>query len=102
MTCWLWCVALLVVKMLSVLLETTAWTHRGLSSTCEHRQKYQTPDAPKFAVQRPTLNDVLIPAEMQKRFRIAVGLMLFLIKFSCPDVFNAVRELANVNDRATQ
>ena len=47
--------------------------------------KYQTPAAPKFAVQRPTSNDVLIPAEMQKCFRIAVGLMLFLIKFSRPD-----------------
>ena len=36
MECRLWCVALLVAKMLSVLLETTAWTHKGLSSTCEH------------------------------------------------------------------
>ena len=54
-------------------------------------RKYQTPAAPKFAVQRPTSNNVLIPAEMQKRFRIAVGLMLFLIKFSRPDISNAVR-----------
>ena len=53
--------------------------------------KYQTPAAPKFPVQRPTSNDVLIPAEMQKHFSIAVGLMLFLIKLSCPDISSAVR-----------
>ena len=27
--------------------------------------------------------------------------MLFLAKFSCPDISNSVRELAKVNDRAT-
>ena len=64
--------------------------------------KYQTPAAPKCAVQRPTSNDVLIPDEMQKDFRIAVGLMLFVIKFSCPDISNAVRELAKVSDGAAQ
>ena len=64
--------------------------------------KHQTLAAPKFAVQRPTSNNVLIPAEMQKRFRIAVDLILFFMKFSRPDISNAVRELANVNDGATQ
>ena len=64
--------------------------------------KYQTPAAPKFAVQRPTSNDVLIPTEMQKRYRIALDMMLFLIKFSRPDISNGVRELTKVNDRATQ
>ena len=51
-------------------------------------RKYQTPAAPKFAVQIPTSNDILIPTEMQKCYRIAVGLMLFLIKLSCPDSSN--------------
>ena len=39
---------------------------------------------------------------MQKHFRIAVGLMLFLIELSQTDISNAVRELANVNYGATQ
>ena len=64
--------------------------------------KYQTPAKTKFSVQRPTSSDVLIPAKMQKHFRIAVGLMLFLITFSCPDISNSVRELAKVNNGATQ
>ena len=54
-------------------------------------RKYQTPAAPKFSVQRPTSNDIIIPTKMQKCFRIEVGLMLFLIKFSRPDISNAVR-----------
>ena len=65
-------------------------------------QKYQTPAAPKFAIQRPSSNGVLIPAEIQKLFKIAVGLMLFSIKFSRPNISNAVRELAKVNYGATQ
>ena len=64
--------------------------------------KYQTPAAPKFAVQRPTSNNFVIPAEMQKRYRIAVGLMLFLIKFSRPYISITVRELTKGNDRAPQ
>ena len=68
-------------------------------NVCENC-KYQTPATPKFAVQRPGSDDVLIPAKIQKRFRIAVRLMLFLIIFSCPDVFITVRELAKVNSKA--
>ena len=44
----------------------------------------------------------MIPADMQKHFRMAVRLMLFLFKFSCPDISNSVRELAKVNDGATK
>ena len=36
---------------------------------------------------------------MQKRFRMAFGLMLFLVKLSHPDISNLIRELAKVNDR---
>jgi len=63
--------------------------------------KYQTPAAPGFAVRCPTANEKLISAVMQKRFRTAVGLLLFLVKFSQPDISNLVRELAKVNDGAT-
>ena len=64
-------------------------------------QKYRTPAAPGFAVCRPIAGDKLIPADMQKRFRMAVGLMLFLVKFYCPDISNLVRERAKINDGAT-
>ena len=64
-------------------------------------RKYRTPASPGFAVRRPTADESLISAVMQKRFRMAVGLMLFLVKFSRPDISNSVRELAKVNDGAT-
>ena len=43
----------------------------------------------------------MVSADMQKRFRMTVGLILFLVKFSCPDILNSVRELAKFNDGAT-
>ena len=43
----------------------------------------------------------MIPADIQKCVRMLVGLMLFLVKFSCPDISNSVRELAKINDGAT-
>ena len=60
--------------------------------------KYQTPATPKFSTQRPRSGEVLIPAKMQKRFRIAVGLMLFLIDFLCQDISYSLRGLAKVNN----
>ena len=60
--------------------------------------KYWTPAAPEFAVYRPEKNKELIPANIKKHFRIAVGLMPFLIKFSCQDISNAVKELSKVNN----
>ena len=63
-------------------------------------RKYQTPAAPGLAVRCPTANEQLISAVMQRRFWMAVWLMLFLVKFSCPDISNLVKELAKVNDGA--
>ena len=45
-------------------------------------RKYRTPAAPGFTVRQPTANGKLISAVMQKRFRMAVELLLFLVKFS--------------------
>ena len=37
----------------------------------------------------------------QTTYRRGVGLLLYLVKFSRPDISNAVRELSNVMDGAT-
>ena len=39
---------------------------------------------------------------MQKVYRSGVGILLFLVKFSRPDISNSVRELSKANDGATQ
>ena len=44
----------------------------------------------------------LITQEEQTRYRSGVGMLLFLVKYSRPDITNAVRELSKVNDGATR
>jgi hypothetical protein len=40
--------------------------------------------------------------DQQKEFRSGVGMLLYLVKHSRPDISNAVRELSKVMDGATQ
>jgi hypothetical protein len=42
-----------------------------------------------------------IPESLQKNYRSGVGMLLYLIKYSRPDISNAVRELSMCMDRAT-
>ena len=44
----------------------------------------------------------LISDTEQKRYRSGVGMLLYLVKYSRPDISNAVRELSKVNDGATK
>ena len=67
----------------------------------KNMRTYKTPGAPGVHVVRPGEEVKKISKESQTRFRIAVGLLLFLIKFTRPDLSNSVRELAKVNDGAS-
>ena len=44
----------------------------------------------------------LITGNEQTRYQSGVGMLLFLVKYSRPDITNAVRELSKVNDGATK
>ena len=44
----------------------------------------------------------LMTRQEQTRYRSGVGMLLFLVKYSRPDITNAVRELSKVNDGATK
>jgi hypothetical protein len=46
-------------------------------------------------------DDPLISVEDQKQYRSGVGMLLYLVKHSRPDIANAVRELSKVADGAT-
>lgn len=50
---------------------------------------------------RPDENDDLLNKEDQTRYRSGVGMLLYLVKHSRPDLNNAVRELSKVMDGAT-
>jgi hypothetical protein len=62
---------------------------------------YATPGAPKTVIMRPEKDDPLIPNTQKTTFRSGVGMLLYLVKHSRPDLANAVRELTKVLDGAT-
>ena len=50
---------------------------------------------------RPGEGEKLITKSEQTKYRSGIGMLLYLVKFSRPDLSNAVRELSKVNDGAT-
>jgi hypothetical protein len=60
-----------------------------------------TPGAPKYVVMRPGKGDPLLKPEEQTKYRSGVGMLLYLVKHSRPDISYAVRELTKVLDGAT-
>lgn len=53
-------------------------------------------------IMRPGESDPKISKEDQRLYRSGVGLLLYLVKFSRPDISKLVRELSKVMDGATQ
>ena len=64
-------------------------------------QKYNTPGTPGFKIIKPKEDESLLPPDLQSRYRTGVGMLMYLIKHSRPDIMNAVRELAKVLGKAT-
>jgi hypothetical protein len=65
-------------------------------------KEYKSPMGSNVSILRPKEQDKLITDEMQKRYRSGVGSLLYLVKHTCPDLSNTVRELAKVLDSATE
>jgi hypothetical protein len=65
-------------------------------------QSYKTPGTPGYIVSRPAEGDTLVDDETQKIFRSGVGMLLYAVKHSRPDLGNPTRELAKVMDGATE
>ena len=65
-------------------------------------KQYKTPAAPKSVVIRPLEEDTKINLLKQTEYRSGVGMLLYLVKHSRPDLSNAVRELTKVLDGATE
>jgi hypothetical protein len=63
---------------------------------------YKTPGTPRFKIVRPATDDNVIDADLQGRYQSAVGMLLYLTKYSRPDLCNAVRELAKFMDKVTK
>jgi hypothetical protein len=65
------------------------------------QMKYKTPGTPGFGIIRPTIPEDQISEEDQAVYRAGVGTLLYLIKYSRPDIASVVRELSKCMDKAT-
>jgi hypothetical protein len=64
-------------------------------------REFITPAGPKTHIVRPNEDELKITSAEQTIFRSGVGMLLYLIKHSRPDIANGVRELSKVADGAT-
>ena len=62
---------------------------------------YETPGTPGYKIVKPKEGEAILPPDLQSRYRTGVGMAMFLIKHSRPDIMNATRELAKVLGKAT-
>jgi hypothetical protein len=90
--------------------KDTIWIHqpkllKNLKENFGHlvskTRTYRTPAGPKTSILRPQKGDTLISPKDQTKFRSGVGMLLYLVKHSRPDISNSVRELTKVADGAT-
>jgi hypothetical protein len=63
--------------------------------------KYKTPGTPGFGIIRPETVEDQISDEYQAIYCAGVGILLYLIKYSRPDIANVVRKLSKCMDKAT-
>jgi hypothetical protein len=67
-----------------------------------NKRIYKTPGTPRFKIVCLTTDDDVINAGLQARYQSAVGMLLYLTKYSWPDLCNVFRELAKCIDKATK
>ena len=65
-------------------------------------REYKTPGTPHKIQVREKDKEKCISKEDQKLFRSGVGMLLYLVKHSRPDIANPVRELSKLLDGATK
>ncbi len=67
----------------------------------ENLHKCKTPGTLGYGVSRPTSDNQKISTEKQSLYRSGIGMLLYLIKYSRPDIANALHECTKVLDGAT-
>jgi hypothetical protein len=67
-------------------------------SKVKQTQVYHTPGTPGVGIIQPKEDSNKITAEEQSDYHSGVGMLLFLVKHSRPDIANPVRELSKCMD----
>ena len=73
---------------------------RHVGEELENIQDCKTPAMPGQGTVWVDENDICLTDREQFKYRSAVGMMLFLVKYSRPDIANSVRELSKANNKA--
>ena len=60
----------------------------------KHLPKYKAPGTPGLVLTKPLNPEAVISTEDQKTYRMGVGMLLYLVKYTRPDLANATRELS--------
>ena len=76
-------------------LRAKFWDH------VKNLQVYRTPGTPGNGLMRPLDKKPKVTVEVHMMYRSGVGMLLFLVKHTRPDIANPVRELSKLNDCPT-
>jgi hypothetical protein len=64
-------------------------------------RKYLTPGTPRFKIQKSTEDLEVINDDFQRKYRSGVGMLLYLTKYSRPDISNIVRVMSKCMNAAS-
>ena len=68
----------------------------------KHLTSYRTPGTPGAGITKPTEEQLRLEPDAQEMYRSGVGMLLFLVKHTRPEISNAVRELSKVVSGASK
>jgi hypothetical protein len=74
---------------------------RKFREVIREMRKYLTPGTPRFKIQRSTDDLEVINDDFQRKYCSGVGMILYLTKYSRPDISNIVRELSKCMNAAS-
>jgi hypothetical protein len=74
---------------------------KNFGEEIEVKRKFLTPGTPRFKIQRSTIKMDDLDQQSQSKYRSVVGMLLYLTKYSRPDISNIMRELSKCMVSAT-
>jgi hypothetical protein len=75
--------------------------NKNFEEEIEGKRKFLTPGTPIFKIQRSTINMDILDPQSQRKYRSGVGMLLYLTKYSGPEISNIVRKLSKCMDSAS-
>jgi hypothetical protein len=73
---------------------------RNFGDVVKRKRIFLTLGTQRFKIQKSTINMDIIDAHFQRRCRSGVGMLLYLTKYSRPEICNTVQELSKYMDSA--